>query len=60
MKAFIAQVVVTLAVVSGFAVSAQAQQVTPETAPATITISTTVTAVGVLAKDDKVNQPVPV
>ena len=48
MKALVIRAVVVLAVVTGFTVSAEAQPVVPEGHAAGVTISATVTSVGVL------------
>lgn len=50
MKQFIAQGVIALAVITGFTVSAEAKQVVPENHHASISVTSTVSAVGVLAK----------
>lgn len=60
MKEMVTRAVVALAIVTGFTVTAQAQPVVPETVPVSISVTSTVSAVGVLAKDDKANLPVPV
>lgn len=60
MKEMVTRAVVALAIVTGFTVTAQAQPVVHETVPVSMSITSTVSAVGVLAKDDKVNLPIPV
>lgn len=50
MKKFVAQGVIALAVITGFTVSAEAKQVAHEGNPASISVTSTVSAVGVLAK----------
>lgn len=50
MQKVIAQAVVALAIITGFTVSAEAKPVTPEASAASISITSTVSAVGVLAQ----------
>jgi hypothetical protein len=50
MKKFVTQGVVALAIITSFTVSAEAKQVVPEASAVSISITSTVSAVGVLAK----------
>ena len=49
MKKFVTQGVVALAIITSFTVSAEAKQVVPEASAVSISITSTVSAVGVLA-----------
>lgn len=49
MQKYVAQGVVALAIMTGFTISAEAKQVVPEASPVSLSITSTVSAVGVLA-----------